>query len=71
METLAGEGRSLKPDTPEPDGDSNQERAKDRGTAGERKMCRKEGWREENTKRRGREFGQEQETEEEGTLMSL
>lgn len=27
----AGEGRSLKPETPEPDGDSNQERAKDRG----------------------------------------
>lgn len=26
-----GEGRSLKPETPEPDGDSNQERAKDRG----------------------------------------
>ena len=40
METPAGEGRSLKPDTPEPDGDSNQERAKDRGTAGERKICR-------------------------------
>uniref|UniRef100_A0A8C8GCD6 E3 ubiquitin protein ligase n=1 Tax=Oncorhynchus tshawytscha TaxID=74940 RepID=A0A8C8GCD6_ONCTS len=32
VETPAGEGRSLKPDTPEPDGDSNQERAKDRGT---------------------------------------
>ncbi|KAL3044890.1 hypothetical protein OYC64_013209 [Pagothenia borchgrevinki] len=30
-----GEGRSLKPDTPEPDGDSNQERAKDRGNQGE------------------------------------
>uniref|UniRef100_A0A7N8XN13 E3 ubiquitin protein ligase n=1 Tax=Mastacembelus armatus TaxID=205130 RepID=A0A7N8XN13_9TELE len=30
-----GEGRSLKPDTPEPDGDSNQERAKDRGHQGE------------------------------------
>lgn len=30
--SLAGEGRSLKPETPEPDGDSNQERAKDRGT---------------------------------------
>ncbi|XP_052344156.1 E3 ubiquitin-protein ligase BRE1A-like isoform X1 [Oncorhynchus keta] len=29
------EGRSLKPDTPEPDGDSNQERAKDRGQQGE------------------------------------
>ncbi len=29
--SLAGEGRSLKPETPEPDGDSNQERAKDRG----------------------------------------
>lgn len=27
----AGEGRSLKPETPEPDCDSNQERAKDRG----------------------------------------
>ena len=27
----AGEGRSLKPETPEPDGDSNQERAKERG----------------------------------------
>jgi len=25
------EGRSLKPETPEPDGDSNQERPKDRG----------------------------------------
>ncbi|KAM7389707.1 hypothetical protein PAMP_023670 [Pampus punctatissimus] len=31
----AGEGRSLKPETPEPDGDSNQERAKDRGHQGE------------------------------------
>lgn len=29
--SLAGEGRTLKPGTPEPDGDSNQERAKDRG----------------------------------------
>lgn len=29
--SLSGEGRSLKPETPEPDGDSNQERAKDRG----------------------------------------
>uniref|UniRef100_A0A3P9N1X3 E3 ubiquitin protein ligase n=1 Tax=Poecilia reticulata TaxID=8081 RepID=A0A3P9N1X3_POERE len=29
-----GEGRSLKPETPEPDGDSNQERAKDRGNYG-------------------------------------
>lgn len=29
--SVAGEGRSLKPGTPEPDGDSNQERAKDRG----------------------------------------
>ncbi|KAM9376274.1 E3 ubiquitin-protein ligase BRE1A isoform 2-T2 [Pholidichthys leucotaenia] len=29
------EGRSLKPETPEPDGDSNQERAKDRGHQGE------------------------------------
>lgn len=29
------EGRSLKPETPEPDGDSNQERAKDRGNQGE------------------------------------
>lgn len=27
----SGDGRSLKPDTPEPDGDSNQERSKDRG----------------------------------------
>uniref|UniRef100_A0A8C8DL12 E3 ubiquitin protein ligase n=1 Tax=Oryzias sinensis TaxID=183150 RepID=A0A8C8DL12_9TELE len=30
-----GEGRSLKPETPEPDGDSNQERAKDRTHQGE------------------------------------
>lgn len=30
--SVIGEGRSLKPETPEPDGDSNQERAKDRGT---------------------------------------
>uniref|UniRef100_A0A3Q2Z5K9 E3 ubiquitin protein ligase n=1 Tax=Hippocampus comes TaxID=109280 RepID=A0A3Q2Z5K9_HIPCM len=30
-----GEGRNLKPETPEPDGDSNQERAKDRGHQGE------------------------------------
>lgn len=29
--SLLSEGRSLKPETPEPDGDSNQERAKDRG----------------------------------------
>lgn len=29
--SLLNEGRSLKPDTPEPDGDSNQERSKDRG----------------------------------------
>lgn len=29
--SLLIEGRSLKPETPEPDGDSNQERAKDRG----------------------------------------
>lgn len=29
--SVTGEGRSLKPETPEPDGDSNQERAKDRG----------------------------------------
>ncbi|XP_019901612.1 E3 ubiquitin-protein ligase BRE1A isoform X2 [Esox lucius] len=35
VETPSGEGRSLKPDTPEPDGDSNQERAKDRGHQGE------------------------------------
>ncbi|XP_036826378.1 E3 ubiquitin-protein ligase BRE1A isoform X2 [Oncorhynchus mykiss] len=35
VETPVGEGRSLKPDTPEPDGDSNQERAKDRGQQGE------------------------------------
>lgn len=33
--SLLGEGRSLKPETPEPDGDSNQERAKDRGQQGE------------------------------------
>ncbi|CAJ1058540.1 E3 ubiquitin-protein ligase BRE1A [Xyrichtys novacula] len=32
---LPNEGRSLKPETPEPDGDSNQERAKDRGHQGE------------------------------------
>lgn len=31
----SSEGRSLKPETPEPDGDSNQERAKDRGLQGE------------------------------------
>lgn len=31
MDGHVAEGRSLKPDTPEPDGDSNQERAKDRG----------------------------------------
>ncbi|KAF3693868.1 E3 ubiquitin-protein ligase BRE1A [Channa argus] len=31
----ASEGRSLKPETPEPDGDSNQERSKDRGHQGE------------------------------------
>uniref|UniRef100_A0A3P8VPI0 E3 ubiquitin protein ligase n=1 Tax=Cynoglossus semilaevis TaxID=244447 RepID=A0A3P8VPI0_CYNSE len=30
-----GDGRSLKPETPEPDGDSNQERVKDRGQQGE------------------------------------
>ncbi|KAJ0002478.1 hypothetical protein NQD34_007627 [Periophthalmus magnuspinnatus] len=29
------EGRTIKPETPEPDGDSNQERAKDRGHQGE------------------------------------
>lgn len=29
--SVLNEGRSLKPETPEPDGDSNQERAKDRG----------------------------------------
>uniref|UniRef100_A0A4W5KPN8 E3 ubiquitin protein ligase n=1 Tax=Hucho hucho TaxID=62062 RepID=A0A4W5KPN8_9TELE len=34
VETPAGEGRCLKPETPEPDGDSNQERAKDRGKEG-------------------------------------
>lgn len=33
--SLVGEGRSLKPETPEPDGDSNQERSKDRGQQGE------------------------------------
>lgn len=32
MDSHPGEGRTLKPGTPEPDGDSNQERAKDRGT---------------------------------------
>uniref|UniRef100_A0A673KBJ4 E3 ubiquitin protein ligase n=1 Tax=Sinocyclocheilus rhinocerous TaxID=307959 RepID=A0A673KBJ4_9TELE len=32
VESQPPEGRSLKPGTPEPDGDSNQERAKDRGT---------------------------------------
>uniref|UniRef100_A0A8C1Y9Y0 E3 ubiquitin protein ligase n=1 Tax=Cyprinus carpio TaxID=7962 RepID=A0A8C1Y9Y0_CYPCA len=31
VESQPPEGRSLKPGTPEPDGDSNQERAKDRG----------------------------------------
>lgn len=31
VDNQPGEGRSLKPGTPEPDGDSNQERAKDRG----------------------------------------
>lgn len=39
----AGEGRSLKPETPEPDGDSNQERAKDRGkdiTETESRLCK-------------------------------
>ncbi|TSV81476.1 E3 ubiquitin-protein ligase BRE1A [Bagarius yarrelli] len=35
VDTQPGEGRSLKPGTPEPDGDSNQERAKDRGPQGE------------------------------------
>ncbi|GAA6076399.1 E3 ubiquitin-protein ligase BRE1A isoform X1 [Tachysurus ichikawai] len=35
MDSQPGEGRSLKPGTPEPDGDSNQERAKDRGPQGE------------------------------------
>ncbi|MCI4379709.1 hypothetical protein PGIGA_G00231400 [Pangasianodon gigas] len=35
VEIQPGEGRSLKPGTPEPDGDSNQERAKDRGPQGE------------------------------------
>uniref|UniRef100_H3C7W2 E3 ubiquitin protein ligase n=1 Tax=Tetraodon nigroviridis TaxID=99883 RepID=H3C7W2_TETNG len=33
--SLFSEGRSLKPETPESDGDSNQERAKDRGQQGE------------------------------------
>ncbi|XP_056900108.1 E3 ubiquitin-protein ligase BRE1A isoform X2 [Takifugu flavidus] len=33
--SLLNEGRSLKPETPEPDGDSNQERAKDRAQQGE------------------------------------
>ncbi|KAJ8262514.1 hypothetical protein GJAV_G00167300 [Gymnothorax javanicus] len=32
---LPVEGRSLKPETPEPDGDSNQERVRDRGHQGE------------------------------------
>lgn len=31
VDSHPGEGRTLKPGTPEPDGDSNQERAKDRG----------------------------------------
>ncbi|KAI5104903.1 E3 ubiquitin-protein ligase BRE1A [Silurus meridionalis] len=35
VESQPVEGRSLKPGTPEPDGDSNQERAKDRGQQGE------------------------------------
>lgn len=35
VESQPPEGRSLKPGTPEPDGDSNQERAKDRGQQGE------------------------------------
>ncbi|KAG7328942.1 hypothetical protein KOW79_007116 [Hemibagrus wyckioides] len=35
VDSQPGEGRSLKPGTPEPDGDSNQERAKDRGSQGE------------------------------------
>ncbi|XP_053362428.1 E3 ubiquitin-protein ligase BRE1A [Clarias gariepinus] len=35
VDSQPGEGRSLKPGTPEPDGDSNQERAKDRGPQGE------------------------------------
>lgn len=34
--SLLNEGRSLKPETPEPDGDSNQERAKDRGKNSDR-----------------------------------
>ena len=34
-----GQGPRLKPGTPEPDGDSNQERPKDRGT--ERRMNQK------------------------------
>ncbi|XP_076878575.1 E3 ubiquitin-protein ligase BRE1A [Brachyhypopomus gauderio] len=35
IDSQPSEGRSLKPGTPEPDGDSNQERAKDRGQQGE------------------------------------
>uniref|UniRef100_A0A3B4D2G5 E3 ubiquitin protein ligase n=1 Tax=Pygocentrus nattereri TaxID=42514 RepID=A0A3B4D2G5_PYGNA len=35
VDSQPAEGRSLKPGTPEPDGDSNQERAKDRGEGGE------------------------------------
>ncbi|KAF5904967.1 E3 ubiquitin-protein ligase BRE1A isoform X1, partial [Clarias magur] len=35
VDSQPGEGRSLKPGTPEPDGDSNQERSKDRGPQGE------------------------------------
>ncbi|XP_017547618.1 E3 ubiquitin-protein ligase BRE1A isoform X1 [Pygocentrus nattereri] len=35
VDSQPAEGRSLKPGTPEPDGDSNQERAKDRGQQGE------------------------------------
>uniref|UniRef100_A0A8C1D6Q3 E3 ubiquitin protein ligase n=1 Tax=Cyprinus carpio carpio TaxID=630221 RepID=A0A8C1D6Q3_CYPCA len=35
VESQPPEGRSLKPGTPEPDGDSNPERAKDRGQQGE------------------------------------
>ncbi|XP_051504994.1 E3 ubiquitin-protein ligase BRE1A isoform X1 [Myxocyprinus asiaticus] len=35
VESQSAEGWSLKPGTPEPDGDSNQERAKDRGQQGE------------------------------------
>ncbi|KTF90590.1 hypothetical protein cypCar_00012205, partial [Cyprinus carpio] len=38
VESQPPEGRSLKPGTPEPDGDSNQERAKDRGT--KKNCCR-------------------------------